>query len=219
MDAQGPGSRLEPYEPSNNKPASDRLSTFDANLAPHSSGAGATSALSSSGGALAAPSPPYLPPQNTNTFSNSVNVNVAMPNIQCNAAKSGPPFIVRAVWWFFIGWWLSLFVAVVGWFFMATIILMPVGVWFINRLPQAQTLRPRTRAFKTEFKDGAIIFTEGTIPQHPWYYRVLYTVCVGWWAGVLWISTGWIIGLTILLLPLSIWMLDRAPAVTSLQRH
>lgn len=218
MEGQGPSVRHGSRDSSAMEPATEDVPASVPNMNVRGAETSEINAYTSSGGSLSTP-PPYYPSHNTNTFSNSVNVNVAMPNIQFNTAKSGAPFIVRAVWWLFIGWWLSFIVAVVGWFFMSTLILMPLGVWFINRLPQAQTLRSRTRAFKTEFKDGSIIFTEGTIPQHPWYYRVIYTLLVGWWAGALWITTGWVIGLTIILLPLSIWMLDRAPAVTSLQRH
>lgn len=154
---------------------------------------------------------------NYNAITNTVNV--APPVIVMNMKHSGPPLIVRAFWWLFVGWWLSAIVAIVGWFFIATLILMPIGIWFIHRIPQAQTLRPRTRGFHTEFQNGAVVFTESTIPQHPWYVRVLYTVCIGLWIGLPWILLGWALGWTLILLPLSIWMLDRAPAVTTLQRH
>lgn len=163
------------------------------------------------------PSTAGAPLSNYNMVTNTINV--TPPAIVMNMKSSGTPLIVRAIWWFFIGWWLSAIFAFAGWFFVATVILMPVGIWFIHRIPQAQTLRPRTRAFHTEFKDGAIVFTESTIPQHPWYIRVLYTLCCGLWIGLPWIFLGWLLGFTLILLPLSIWMLDRAPTVTTLQRH
>lgn len=175
---------------------------------------------------LAAPStqPWSVPPAHAAQGAPAYNVvtntiNVAPPAIVMNMKSSAPPLIVRAIWWFFVGWWLSAIFAVVGWLFMATLILMPIGIWFIHRIPQAQTLRARTRAFHTEYKNGAVVFTESTIPQHAWYIRVLYTLCFGLWVGLPWILLGWALGWTLILLPLSIWMQDRAPAVTTLQRH
>lgn len=154
---------------------------------------------------------------NYNTITNTINL--TPPAIVMNMRSPGTPLIVRAIWWFFIGWWLSAIVAFAGWFFLATIIFIPLGIWLIHRIPQAQTLRPRTRSFHTEFKDGTVVFTESIIPQHPWYVRLFYMLFCGLWIGLPWILLGWALGLTLILLPLSIWMLDRAPAVTTLQRH
>jgi hypothetical protein len=42
---------------------------------------------------------------------------------------------------------------------------------------------------------------------------------VGLVAGFFWLVTAWVISLTIVLLPVSIWMIDRSPAVITLQKH
>lgn len=51
------------------------------------------------------------------------------------------PFIVRAVWFFAIGWWLALLCFKVGYILCLTIVGMPLGVWFLHRIPEALTLR------------------------------------------------------------------------------
>lgn len=147
-----------------------------------------------------------------------VNVHVGMPSIQFNAAKSGPSFAVRALWFVAIGWWLSAFFIVAGYALVASMVLLPMGLWVLNRIPQAQTLRPRTRAFSTEFRNDAIVFTEGGKQQIAWYLRLLY-LPVGLVLGALWLSVAWLLGVSVVGLPLSIMMVDRAPTVITLQQN
>jgi hypothetical protein len=146
----------------------------------------------------------------------NVNVNVGMPSIHFNAARPGPSFFVRALWFLAIGWWLSAFFIVAGYVLVASIFLLPMGLWTLNRIPQAQSLRPRTREFTTQFCDNAIVFTESRKQQIAWYLRLLY-LPVGLVLGAVWLSGAWLLSLTIFGLPLSIMMVDRAPTVITLQ--
>jgi hypothetical protein len=148
----------------------------------------------------------------------NVNVNVGMPSIHFNAVKAGPSFFVRALWFLAIGWWLSAFFIVAGYVVVASIILLPMGLWMLNRIPQAQTLRPRTREFTTQFRDNAIVFTEGRKQQTAWYLRLLY-LPAGLVLGAVWLVAAWLLGLTVTGLPLSIMMVDRAPTVITLQQN
>lgn len=43
--------------------------------------------------------------------------------------------LVRAAWFVFVGWWASLAWMVVSYFFMLTIIGIPLGLMMVNRLP------------------------------------------------------------------------------------
>ena len=49
--------------------------------------------------------------------------------------KTGPGLLVRALWFVFIGWWLTGIVSAIAWFAMVTIIGLPLGIWLINRIP------------------------------------------------------------------------------------
>ncbi len=144
---------------------------------------------------------------------------MAMPAIQMNMMTKGHSLVTRILWYFFVGWWLSAIFIVLGVFFTWTILLMPLGFWFINRIPKAQTMRERTRQFKTEFKDNAVVFTEGHRDQLPWYVRAPYSLTIGAVAGFVWLAVAWLFGILILTLPLSIWMIDRAPAVMTLEKN
>jgi uncharacterized membrane protein YccF (DUF307 family) len=150
---------------------------------------------------------------------NTVNVNMAMPSIQMNTMAKGHSLVTRVLWYCFVGWWLSAIFIVLGVFFTWTVVLMPLGFWFINRIPKAQTMRERTRQFTTEFKDNAIVFTEGNKDQVPWYIRAPYALTIGAVAGIAWLSVAWVFGILVVTLPLSIWMIDRAPAIMTLEKN
>ena len=142
------------------------------------------------------------------------------PPVTVVQASSNPGCLVRAIWYIFIGWWLSGIMIAIGWALVVTVIFLPVGLWFLHRVPWAQTLRPRTTEFTTVYyPDGAVRVTETTIPQHPWYVRLVYIVLIGWWWGAIWLAIAWALGLLIVTLPISILMIDRSPAMVSLQRN
>ena len=44
-------------------------------------------------------------------------------------------------------------------------------------------------------------------------------VFIGWWWGAIWLAIAWLMGLLLITLPISILMIDRSPAMVSLQRH
>lgn len=51
-----------------------------------------------------------------------------------------PSLLLRAVYFVFIGWWLSLIWANVAMVFVVSIIGFPVGIWMLNRLPYVTSL-------------------------------------------------------------------------------
>src|SRR5262245_51910632 len=64
--------------------------------------------------------------------------NVVVVNIN----KSNPSFLVRVLWYIFIGCWLGFFWLNIGYFFCFTVIGLPLGLIMLNRLPWVLTLRP-----------------------------------------------------------------------------
>jgi len=49
-------------------------------------------------------------------------------------------WLVRLIYFVFIGWWFSLGWSLVAWFLCVTIIGLPLGVLMLNRLPAVTTL-------------------------------------------------------------------------------
>lgn len=116
--------------------------------------------------------------------------------------------LVRAVWFLMIGWWLGLLWMIAAWLFNITLIGLPVGLMMLNTLPQVTTLQSLNRAH--HHSRGSYL------PQHPLMLRAVWFVLVGWWASLLWSIVAWSFCVSILLMPLAFWMIDRVPTVTTL---
>jgi hypothetical protein len=81
------------------------------------------------------------------------------------------------------------------------------------------TLRGRTVTYEASVR-GGVTYLEGHKPsQRPLLMRAVYFVLVGWWLGAFWMSAAWLIGLLIITLPLSIWMMNRVGGVMTLLRY
>ena len=116
-------------------------------------------------------------------------------------------FVVRALWFVFVGWWLTPILVNVAWLLNVTVILLPVGIKLINLVPTALTLaEPRS------LEDGS----GGS--QHSLVVRAIYFVLVGWWLSWLWANVAAALSLTIVGIPIAIWLFNRLPYVTSLYR-
>lgn len=55
------------------------------------------------------------------------------------------------------------------------------------------------------------------VEQLPFILRAIWFVVLGWELAAVWIVIAWLLNLTIIGLPLGIWMLDRIPQVLTLQ--
>lgn len=151
--------------------------------------------------------------------STHVSVNVAGPQIICQD-KSGPGLLPRGIWFVFIGWWAGWFwitaAAVLNW----TIVGLPLGILMMNAVPKVMTLKSRdTRLNLAANADGTYTLTRQHLAQHPFWARALFFVFIGSWLSLVWAWTAWAIGLFIVTLPVSFWMFDRVPALTTLARY
>ena len=134
--------------------------------------------------------------------------------------KSGPGLLVRAVWFIFVGWWLTGIVSAVAWFAMITIIGLPLGIWLVNRIPTVITLRPRTSlVYAWTDEQGQARMTATKMDQPPWYIRFLWFLLVGWWASAGVMGIGYVLVLLIVTLPIGVMLFNRVPFVASLYRY
>jgi len=117
--------------------------------------------------------------------------------------------LVRAVWFLFIGWWLTGLWLSVAWLLTVTIIGIPLGIKMINRVPFVLSLKQRQR-----YVEAGAGKSQYSIPV-----RALWFSLVGWWASGLWTGIAYVFTVSIVGLPLAVWMYDRLPYVVSLYRY
>jgi uncharacterized membrane protein YccF (DUF307 family) len=163
----------------------------------------------------------YPPPMMQQT----INVNVQ------NGQHHG--FIARALYFFFIGWWFGFFWLNLGFALCATVILLPLGLIMLNRLPQVLTLHTPKAATNVNvvnitqpgamggpaFSTQTINVNVGVNNQHNFLIRALYFIFVGWWAGYCWAILGYWCCISIILLPVGIMILNSLPTVLTLRKN
>lgn len=133
--------------------------------------------------------------------------------------EANVPFLIRVLWFFLIGWHVTLYWIVAAWLLNLTVIGLPLGVWMLNRVPLVLTLRMPASYQVIELRDGRLVAWRETVPQHGWLLRLLYFLVIGWWFSLLWALLGWLLCVTVIGLPFGVWMLNRLPAVTTLMKH
>ena len=132
--------------------------------------------------------------------------------------EPGVPLLLRILYFVLFGWWATGIWINVAWFLNATIIGLPLGVWMLNRVPQVLTLRPGKHVVLAHERGEKVVVRTTGLPQRPLLVRLIYFVLVGWWLSWLWSNGAWLISVTVIGLPLGIWMFNRLPAITTLMR-
>jgi len=134
--------------------------------------------------------------------------------------EPGMPFLIRVLWFFLIGWHVTLWWVLAAWLFNVTVIGLPVGLWMLDRVPLVLTLRTQRGYTVTQVDaNGAVQSRYQSTPQISWVLRFLYFVLIGWWFSLIWSLLSWLLCVTIIGLPLGVLMLNRLPSVTTLMRH
>jgi len=141
-------------------------------------------------------------------------------NVQYVTSQSGPGLLIRVLWFLFIGWWLGLIWVLIAWFFNLTIIGLPLGLFMINNIPQVMTLKPARIQTVVDVHNGTQVLRQLPLEQPPFLLRALYFIVIGFWFSLVWMLLAWLISLVTLGLafPISFWMFNRVPCVTTLAR-
>lgn len=123
--------------------------------------------------------------------------------------------VVRALWFLLVGWWATGIWLAVAWVLNVTIVGIPLGIKMINRVPMVVSLR---RKRQVEIVSEERIARRGP-EQHGLLVRALWFLFVGWWASGIWMSAAYLFTISIVGLPIAVWMYNKLPYVVSLYRY
>lgn len=140
-------------------------------------------------------------------------------NVSVEQNDGGPSIVFRAVYFLLIGWWASGLWLSIAWFLNVTILLMPLGIKMINRVPKIVSLKSQTIENEVFMDEGDVTVQQENREQHSLLIRGIYFVFVGWWASGIWMFVAWVASVTIVGLPVAIWMYGKLPFIVSLYRY
>jgi uncharacterized membrane protein YccF (DUF307 family) len=141
-------------------------------------------------------------------------------NIIVSQRRNGPGLFVRAIWYLFVGWWLTGFAIGFAWLCALSVVMLPIAYLIVSKIPMILTLRPRS--IETDVAvdaDGTLRISTGGAQQLPFWQRALWFLFVGWWACAIAMLVAYVASLTVILLPVGLMIFNRVPAVMTLQRN
>ncbi len=138
-------------------------------------------------------------------------------NARSTRPGDGRSLLVRAVYFLLVGWWLTGIWLSVAWLLVVSVILLPVGIKMINRVPFVLTLKDRRANLDVVDEDGAVVGSAAE--QYSLPVRAVYFLLVGWWASGVWTGVAYGFAATVVGLPLAVWMFEQLPFIVSLYRY
>lgn len=154
-------------------------------------------------------------------------------NVNINVQQKGLGFLIRAIYFMFVGWWLGLFWLQLGFALCALVVTLPVGLIMLNRLPQVLTLKSSGTSTQVNISSTMVqsapggpammvnninVNVGGTV-QHSFLIRALYFVFIGCWVGYIWANLAYLCFVSVILIPVGVIMLDKLPAVLTLRKN
>ena len=126
------------------------------------------------------------------------------------------PVLVRLLYFICVGWWLGFHIALAGWVCCVTVVLLPLGIWILHRLPLLTTLTMPDEDYAPIARVDDFRF-EREGDSVPFLLRCVYFVLVGSWLSFIWIKLAFLLAATFVLTPVGFWMINRVPAILTLE--
>jgi uncharacterized membrane protein YccF (DUF307 family) len=96
---------------------------------------------------------------------------------------------------------------------------MPLGIKMINKVPMVVSLKRRRVQNQLVTADGEVTVTQTTRDQRSLVVRAVYFLLVGWWVSAIWIGLAYLATISIVGLPVAVWMYGKLPFVVSLYNY
>lgn len=117
-------------------------------------------------------------------------------------------FLLRTVYFLLVGWWAAAIWGALAWLCCVSIVLLPLGTVMFNQLPKVLTLKPVDEDPIT-----------GAPPRElPFLLRAVWFIFLGWHGGFWAFAIGYGLCLTIIGMPLGVYVLHRIPLVMTLKQ-
>lgn len=139
-----------------------------------------------------------------------------------NETQRGPGCVIQFIWFWFVGWWATQIWVGLAWFFLLTIIGIPLSIFMINRVSSVIALRPpanKRHRVVTVGDDGSVSTRVIEPHQIPIIIRIFWFIVFGWWLVGMWMEIAYFFSLTLIGLPLGLWMFDRTASILTLKRQ
>ena len=133
--------------------------------------------------------------------------------------KQRTSLLVRALWFVLVGWWLTGLWLAASWLLLVTIVGAPLGIVMINQVPFVLSLKRRDVTTLVVTEDGETRAETSRPVQSSLLLRAAYFVLVGWWLSLFWMTVAYAFTVSIIGLPIAIWMFGKLPYVVSLYRY
>lgn len=129
------------------------------------------------------------------------------------------PLLLRFVYFLLFGLWAGGICAALGWALCLTVIGMPFGIWILHRLPLVTTLTMPDEEYQPVEtpQKWSHAHPPAVDEGFPFLVRAVWFVLVGWWLSAIWIKIAFILAATFILSPFGFWMINRVPAVLTLE--
>lgn len=122
-----------------------------------------------------------------------------------------PSLLVRAIWFILVGWWATGIWLSIAWLLLVLVITIPLGIKMINVVPMVLSLKSPSRE---------LVGQEVRRPhQRNLLIRAVWFVLFGWWASLMWMAIAYLFTISIIGIPVAIWMYGKLPAIVSLYRY
>lgn len=127
--------------------------------------------------------------------------------------QEGPGMLIRFIWMLVIGWWLSGLFYFVGAILTLLIVTAPLGMIVIQKIGWAFSLYQESSLIYVSDGQTTMVMEK---QQTSFIVRFLYFFFIGWWIGGIALFVAWMLGITIIGLPLSFMIMNRLGKIMTL---
>jgi uncharacterized membrane protein YccF (DUF307 family) len=127
------------------------------------------------------------------------------------------PLLFRFIYFLLFGLWFGGLCAAAGWVLCLTVIGMPLGIYVLHRLPLVTTLTMPDEHYAPIESPGKWTHAPAEDDEFPFLVRAIWFLLVGWWLSLVWIKIAFLLAATFILSPFGFWMINRVPAVLTLE--